>query len=234
MQVAFFGKGKYGIKFYAKTKDGKNKILSYNNMGRDDSANYDEHPRWRKKPYIEYTGQQTGQMSIVIIAKASFGVDPLSVEDKLTKCREKAKAGYFYLSGKKIGKHRWVIQSVHRDYEAYGKTSGGDLVVTEMHFSVTFIEYPFKDSDKKKASNKTNKGKAKSEKQGTKPRAKKTNYTIYTVQSGDTLWSIAKDKYGEGKKYTRIFSANQDGADGTAVISDPNKISVGWKIKIPG
>lgn len=30
----------------------------------------------------------------------------------------------------------------------------------------------------------------------------------YTVQKGDTLWSIANKKYGDGKQYKKIQSAN--------------------------
>lgn len=31
----------------------------------------------------------------------------------------------------------------------------------------------------------------------------------YTVKKGDCLWSIAKEKYGDGSKYTKIYSANK-------------------------
>ena len=49
----------------------------------------------------------------------------------------------------------------------------------------------------------------------------------YEVKSGDTLWKIAKEHYGDGSLYTEIFKANQD------VLTDPDKIKVGQKLRIP-
>jgi len=47
------------------------------------------------------------------------------------------------------------------------------------------------------------------------------------VQSGDTLSKIAQKYYGDASLYTQIFQANRD------VLSDPNKISPGQKLRIP-
>jgi len=41
------------------------------------------------------------------------------------------------------------------------------------------------------------------------------------------LWKIAKEHYGDGNLYTEIFKANQD------VLTDPDKIKVGQKLRIP-
>ncbi len=50
---------------------------------------------------------------------------------------------------------------------------------------------------------------------------------FYTIVSGDTLGGIAKRHYGKASQYMRIFEANRD------IISDPNKIYPGQKIRIP-
>ncbi|NNC78414.1 MAG: peptidoglycan-binding protein LysM [Woeseiaceae bacterium] len=50
---------------------------------------------------------------------------------------------------------------------------------------------------------------------------------FYEIVSGDTLGKIAKKYYGKSSAYMRIFEANKD------IISDPNKIYPGQKIKIP-
>jgi LysM repeat protein len=50
---------------------------------------------------------------------------------------------------------------------------------------------------------------------------------IHEVVSGDTLSKIAKKHYGDANKYMKIFDANKD------QLSDPNKIKVGQKLKIP-
>ena len=50
---------------------------------------------------------------------------------------------------------------------------------------------------------------------------------FYEIVSGDTLGAIAKKFYGKSSKYMAIFEANRD------IISDPNKIYPGQKIRIP-
>jgi nucleoid-associated protein YgaU len=51
--------------------------------------------------------------------------------------------------------------------------------------------------------------------------------TIYEVVAGDTLSRIAKQFYGDASQYKKIFDANRD------QLSDPDKIKVGQKLKIP-
>ncbi len=50
---------------------------------------------------------------------------------------------------------------------------------------------------------------------------------IHTVQSGETLSSIAKHYYGDANEYRAIFEANKD------KLSDPDKIQVGQELVIP-
>jgi nucleoid-associated protein YgaU len=49
--------------------------------------------------------------------------------------------------------------------------------------------------------------------------------TLYEVKSGDNLSKISKSFYGSPNEYSKIASANG--------ISDPDKIQVGQKLKIP-
>ena len=49
----------------------------------------------------------------------------------------------------------------------------------------------------------------------------------YTIESGDTLSAIAKRYYGDALQYVKIFEANR------GIISDPDKIYPGQKIRIP-
>jgi nucleoid-associated protein YgaU len=51
---------------------------------------------------------------------------------------------------------------------------------------------------------------------------------LYTVVAGDTLRSIAQRFYGDENQWQRIFNANRD------QISNPDVISVGWVLTIPG
>lgn len=48
-----------------------------------------------------------------------------------------------------------------------------------------------------------------------------------TIQPGHTLWAIAKDRYGEGIQYVRIFRANRD------LIRDPDWIYPGQVFTLP-
>lgn len=49
----------------------------------------------------------------------------------------------------------------------------------------------------------------------------------HTVVKGDTLSAIAKAAYGDANDYNRIFEANRP------MLSDPNKIYPGQKLRIP-
>lgn len=60
-----------------------------------------------------------------------------------------------------------------------------------------------------------------------KPEEPEEKAEIYEIVSGDTLGGIAKKFYGKGSAYMRIFEANRE------IISDPNKIYPGQKIRIP-
>jgi nucleoid-associated protein YgaU len=51
---------------------------------------------------------------------------------------------------------------------------------------------------------------------------------LYTVVAGDTLRSIAQRFYGDANQWPRIFNANRD------QIANPDVISVGWVLTIPG
>lgn len=49
----------------------------------------------------------------------------------------------------------------------------------------------------------------------------------YEIKKGDSLWKIAKNVYGDGNDYPKIFEANKE------VIKDPDLIFPGQMIRIP-
>jgi len=51
--------------------------------------------------------------------------------------------------------------------------------------------------------------------------------TVYEVKAGDTLGAIAQRFYGKASLYPKIFEANRD------ILSNPDLIKVGQKLKIP-
>ena len=54
-----------------------------------------------------------------------------------------------------------------------------------------------------------------------------TTDQLYVVQSGDSLWKIAKRFYGEGNRWKRIYEANRE------VIKDSDVIHPGQHLRIP-
>ena len=50
---------------------------------------------------------------------------------------------------------------------------------------------------------------------------------VVTVQPGFTLWAIARDRYGEGLMYVRVYEANRD------KIRDPDLIYPGQVFTVP-
>ena len=57
------------------------------------------------------------------------------------------------------------------------------------------------------------------------PDSETDEYTTYTVKKGDTLGKIARATLGKASRYPEIASLNN--------ISNPNRISIGQKLKIP-
>lgn len=53
-----------------------------------------------------------------------------------------------------------------------------------------------------------------------------TNYFEHVVKSGDTLWRIAQQHYGNGNLYHRLMAANP-------LITTPNLIQIGDIIRVP-
>jgi nucleoid-associated protein YgaU len=49
----------------------------------------------------------------------------------------------------------------------------------------------------------------------------------YVVKQGDSLWTIAKEKLGNGSRYTEILELNKD------VLADESSLTVGMGLKLP-
>ena len=61
----------------------------------------------------------------------------------------------------------------------------------------------------------------------TAPRTELAPVSLITVQPGNTLWGIAREKYGEGLLYVRVFEANNDR------IRNPDLIYPGQIFTVP-
>jgi LysM repeat protein len=52
-------------------------------------------------------------------------------------------------------------------------------------------------------------------------------FGVYTAKSGDTLSKLAKEHFGDAKRYMDIFNANKD------ILTNPDLIKVGQRLKLP-
>lgn len=77
------------------------------------------------------------------------------------------------------------------------------------------VETPFKREDPKRLADLSNSKEA------------GVSQQVSTVQPGATLWAIARERYGEGTAYLKIFSANAD------IIRDPDLIYPGQVFDLP-
>ncbi len=79
----------------------------------------------------------------------------------------------------------------------------------DISYSIAFAPY----SDESVTVTKSSSGSSSSSKETKRTTVKSKTYT---VKSGDTLWDIAEDHYGDGKKHTAIYNANKSIIESTA------------------
>ncbi len=80
---------------------------------------------------------------------------------------------------------------------------------------ISRLESPFKREDREKLAKLV------------APSASRARINIVTVQPGNTLWAIARKRYGDGLLYVRVFEANRD------KIKDPDLIYPGQLFDLP-
>ena len=116
--------------------------------------------------------------------------------------------------------------------EGLGKYLSGDYYIKDITrqisnsgytHSATVIKTDFGESLK---SSTKNSAKTEEKSVSSTPKASEAKRT-YTVKKGDCLWKIAKQFYGNGADYTKIYDAN------TGQIANPNLIYPGQTFIIP-
>lgn len=111
-----------------------------------------------------------------------------------------------YLSG------NYYVKDITRQISSSGYSHSATLIKTDFGNSLKVSSSSTQKTEEKKV-------------QST-PKASDAQRT-YTVKKGDCLWKIAKEFYGNGALYTKIYDAN------TKKIANPNLIYVGQVFVIP-
>jgi nucleoid-associated protein YgaU len=63
--------------------------------------------------------------------------------------------------------------------------------------------------------------------ESTQPASATPGIRYYTVESGDTLYKIARRFYGAGKYWEAVYNANR------SLINDARELKLGWKLELP-
>lgn len=94
----------------------------------------------------------------------------------------------------------------------------------DIYYTITLVEYrPIQAEVSAKSSSSST-----STAQSKRPTTGKAAPKSYTVKSGDSLWKIAKEVYGDGAQLSKIYDANKK-----TIGKDKNDIRPGQKLVIP-
>ena len=114
-----------------------NKILNFSDLKLSGGANYEEHKRRGLKPALEFIDLKADILSLKIILRSDFGVDPLATAKKLDSYKNIGKTLKFLLGNKAVGNGEFVITSCNYGYEYI--TNNG--YVRNLDVSLTLKEY---------------------------------------------------------------------------------------------
>lgn len=198
------------------------------NMRWSGSARYATHDRHNTYALTEFTGIDPGRFSFDILLTAEMGVNPLKEVTKIWNYERSGEALGLVIGGKAYGKYRWNIKSHETKIEYTDRA--GNMYAVEV--SVELLEY-LKGADQntsKAAPVKTTETMTIQVPVAVGPGpGGGSGGTTYTVKKGDCLWTIAKQFYGSGADYTKIYEANR-----STIGNNPNLIYPGQTFTIPG
>lgn len=140
--------------------------------------------------------------------------DPWEAVKLIEKWRESGKPAKILITGTNINMYASIPKF---EYQEKGGEPG------DVYFTIEFKEFKFITirevvQENSKALQKT------TERPNTQP---ESSARYHTVISGDCLWNLARQYYGSGGQYPKIFEAN------SPPIQNPSLIYVGWRLKIP-
>lgn len=222
-KIGYFGK--LVFRLGVNELSGRPEMLSFNELQWNMSVNFTEHVRHGKKPLLEMTSRNCDTVSMKIYFMASLGVNPVEMVVLLRDYNREAKVFPLVIGGKRFATHKYVISDVSNEI----RTISFQGKITQVIASVTFKEYPDEVNPKKR---KVVKKKSVDTLTETVTDTLK-GYERYVVKRDDTLWSIAKEHYGNPVLFQKIIHANRVAENGFDAISHSDSICAGCVIKLP-
>lgn len=116
-----------------------NKILTFNNMKREQAGRWQTHPILSKAPKSEFLGPDLAQVTMEVKLSAEHGVKPLSTLQAIEAAVRTGQVENLVIGGKIYGpdSHKWYIESVSETWDEVFNM--GELVRATMQ--LTFREY---------------------------------------------------------------------------------------------
>ena len=207
------------VSFRVNSDNGVLKAISFSDLKRKVSANFSEHQRPLENPVLEFTSLGAPEYQMTIIFSANLGYSPESEYQKLYSMFKAGTAQEFVLGGRKQGDYKWCITDLSSNIEKIFR----DGRIIEIKTTVTMKET----AQSSVAAGKFAFSRSKKYKGSTDAAPAATGGSTYTVKKGDCLWNIAKQYYGKGAQYSKIFNANKD------KIKNANLIYPGQVLTIP-
>lgn len=115
----------------------RQQIRTFTGLKKSGAAKYATHDRHLKKTLLERTGTDAESLSFDMFFSAYLGVNPMNALAELESARDAGKVAPLIVGGRRIGKSKWVLQSLSESFEEFGK--GGSVTVAKA--SVSMKEY---------------------------------------------------------------------------------------------
>ena len=114
-----------------------NKALTFKDMERSYSAEWEEHKIVGKRPKMEFMGAGLDEIKVEVILDAELGIKPRATMKKFREAAKKGAVYYFYVGGRKVAVNKFCIVSGTEHWkEIWNK---GELVKASAE--ITFKEY---------------------------------------------------------------------------------------------
>lgn len=113
------------------------RALTFNEMSRNVSSRWQDHPILDGKPLSEFGGAELSSVTMTVVVSAMNGVHPKEIISELEAAVENGSVDYLYIGGRKIGTDMMRLTSMS---EAWDKVmNNGSLVQATL--DLTFDEY---------------------------------------------------------------------------------------------